>query len=200
MLNQNSRIPVALQAVFLESNRGHEVNTPPPGNIAIRVFKSFFQANNEPRKRGFFGLRRPILSRKQKDDTSINHSMHSNSRRLFSKMEPQRQVLLRSSKVPHVSKAPFHDIYIQYESPMTSRRTMTTSSSSKTSPPGKLRNTYKQTRKNSIHQESCFEEDNSSASSITYMGNKEVRISSINPAMSKVRTKINRNDTNFRLI
>jgi hypothetical protein len=43
MTNQNCRVPIALQEVFLASNRGQEVHTPPPGNIAMRVFKSIFQ-------------------------------------------------------------------------------------------------------------------------------------------------------------
>jgi hypothetical protein len=34
------RIPASLQAVFLASNRGNEVNTPPPRNAA---FKTFFR-------------------------------------------------------------------------------------------------------------------------------------------------------------
>jgi hypothetical protein len=42
-----SRIPVSLQAVFLASNRGQEVNKPPPGNMASRVFSSVFK--NHPR-------------------------------------------------------------------------------------------------------------------------------------------------------
>jgi len=41
-----SRIPASLQAVFLASNRGHEVNRPPPRNAAFKVFK----------RRGFGGL------------------------------------------------------------------------------------------------------------------------------------------------
>jgi len=34
-----SRIPASLQAVFLASNRGHEVNRPPPRNAAFKVFQ-----------------------------------------------------------------------------------------------------------------------------------------------------------------
>lgn len=33
------RIPVALQAVFLASNRGEDVHQPPPGRVASRVFR-----------------------------------------------------------------------------------------------------------------------------------------------------------------
>ena len=35
-----SRIPVALQAVFLASNRGYEVNKPPPEQVASKVYGS----------------------------------------------------------------------------------------------------------------------------------------------------------------
>ena len=35
-----SRIPLALQAIFLTSNRGKDVNTPPPQKVA---FKTFFR-------------------------------------------------------------------------------------------------------------------------------------------------------------
>lgn len=34
-----SRIPVALQAVFLASNRGEEVHKPPPGRVANGIFR-----------------------------------------------------------------------------------------------------------------------------------------------------------------
>ena len=37
---EEERIPVALQAVFLASNRGKEVNEPPPGRIASKSFKT----------------------------------------------------------------------------------------------------------------------------------------------------------------
>ena len=36
---ETERIPVAFQAVFLASNRGKEVNEPPPGCIASKSFK-----------------------------------------------------------------------------------------------------------------------------------------------------------------
>lgn len=35
---RSERIPVELQAVFLASNRGEEVHTPPPNSIAFRYF------------------------------------------------------------------------------------------------------------------------------------------------------------------
>ena len=42
----HGRIPLALQAVFLASNRGEEVHTPPPGKVAFRMFQSMFQRGN----------------------------------------------------------------------------------------------------------------------------------------------------------
>jgi hypothetical protein len=36
--NFGGRIPASLQAVFLASNRGHEVHTPPPRKVAFKVF------------------------------------------------------------------------------------------------------------------------------------------------------------------
>ena len=35
---QQARIPVTLQAVFLASNRGRDVNKPPPASVASKVF------------------------------------------------------------------------------------------------------------------------------------------------------------------
>lgn len=42
---RQGRIPLALQAVFLASNRGKEVNKPPPNRVCNKVFKNnwFFQ-------------------------------------------------------------------------------------------------------------------------------------------------------------
>jgi hypothetical protein len=36
----NTRIPMSLQAVFLNGNRGHEVNIPPPDTSAMKIFRS----------------------------------------------------------------------------------------------------------------------------------------------------------------
>lgn len=33
-----ARIPLALQSIFLNGNRGVVVNTPPPGNVAMKKF------------------------------------------------------------------------------------------------------------------------------------------------------------------
>lgn len=54
-----SRVPVELQAVFLASNRGQEVNKPPPGRLANRVFTL-----RNPRK--WFWNRRGKKSKKAK--------------------------------------------------------------------------------------------------------------------------------------
>ena len=72
----NGRIPLELQAVFLASNRGEEVHTPPPGNVAFRMFQSIFhRSSNKPQQkqgavvsktttgRGFFGLQKNRLRR-----------------------------------------------------------------------------------------------------------------------------------------
>lgn len=41
-VNVSSRIPSTLQAVFLASNRGNVVNTPPPRQVAFKTFRSWF--------------------------------------------------------------------------------------------------------------------------------------------------------------
>lgn len=48
-----SRIPLALQAVFLASNRGHDVHEPPPAQTANRSFGHFWKrrANAGPKPR-----------------------------------------------------------------------------------------------------------------------------------------------------
>jgi hypothetical protein len=40
---RKSRIPLALQAVFLASNRGHDVHEPPPAQTANRSFGRFWK-------------------------------------------------------------------------------------------------------------------------------------------------------------
>jgi hypothetical protein len=40
--SERQRVPLSLQALFLASNRGQIINSPPPGNVAIRVFRSIF--------------------------------------------------------------------------------------------------------------------------------------------------------------
>jgi hypothetical protein len=37
-VRSGSRIPLSLQAVFLTSNRGKDVNTPPPHRVAYKTF------------------------------------------------------------------------------------------------------------------------------------------------------------------
>jgi hypothetical protein len=41
------RLPAALQAVFLASNRGEEVNTPPPRNLAFKVFSRMLSSKEK---------------------------------------------------------------------------------------------------------------------------------------------------------
>jgi hypothetical protein len=43
MQSERRRVPLSLQAVFVASNRGQNINAPPPGNVAIRVFQSIFR-------------------------------------------------------------------------------------------------------------------------------------------------------------
>ena len=47
------RIPLALQAVFLASNRGEEVHIPPPGKVANRIFpiRSWFKKRREEKSK-----------------------------------------------------------------------------------------------------------------------------------------------------
>ena len=69
-----SRIPVALQAVFLASNRGQEVHTPPPGRLVNRVF--VFRGNGPraprasyPRRNGPRGPRKWLWSLTRRKST-----------------------------------------------------------------------------------------------------------------------------------
>jgi hypothetical protein len=50
---QKARIPATLQAVFLASNRGKEVNKPPPASVASKVFfhNWLFQRQAESKER-----------------------------------------------------------------------------------------------------------------------------------------------------
>jgi hypothetical protein len=43
-LPQGGRIPQALQAIFLESNRGEEVHKPPSAGISFKVFTKWFDS------------------------------------------------------------------------------------------------------------------------------------------------------------
>jgi hypothetical protein len=45
--NFGGRIPASLQAVFLASNRGHEVNTPPPRKVAFKTFSYILNLKNK---------------------------------------------------------------------------------------------------------------------------------------------------------
>jgi myo-inositol-1-phosphate synthase len=63
--HQEGRIPATLQAVFLASNRGREVNKPPPGKAGSKVFfhNWLFQREAESKERDTHLLRK----RKVKD-------------------------------------------------------------------------------------------------------------------------------------
>jgi hypothetical protein len=45
--SRQGRIPAALQAVFLASNRGEEVNTPPPRNLAFKIFSRMLRSKSK---------------------------------------------------------------------------------------------------------------------------------------------------------
>lgn len=118
----HGRIPVALQAVFLASNRGEEVNTPPPGNVAFRMFQSMFQRNNnkqtqEPASqanRGFFGMTKTRMRRASTKDIIHN-----------SKGQPRRA---SATHVPSFGErtCPIRDISFECASPTRSRQTTST--------------------------------------------------------------------------
>lgn len=57
---RQSRIPTALQSVFLASNRGNNVNKPPPDHSAQKVFYRnwFFQRQAGSKGRSFFGKKK----------------------------------------------------------------------------------------------------------------------------------------------
>ena len=130
MKQSNGRIPLELQAVFLASNRGEEVHTPPPGNVAFRMFQSIFQrSSNKPQQipagttttkttttRGFFGLQ-------------MNRSRRSSAKEIIvdGKVKGQQR---RSSTANATSFAertcPVRDISFQTASPTRSRQTVTT--------------------------------------------------------------------------
>jgi hypothetical protein len=48
--NLGGRIPASLQAVFLASNRGHEVNTPPPRKVAFKTFSYILNLKSKRRQ------------------------------------------------------------------------------------------------------------------------------------------------------
>ncbi len=57
--SRQGRIPATLQAVFLASNRGRDVNKPPPAKVASKVFFRNWlfqrQAGSKEKRGGFFG-------------------------------------------------------------------------------------------------------------------------------------------------
>lgn len=87
---RHSRIPLTLQAVFLASNRGRDVNKPPPERVAYKVFfrnwlfqrqahsgkgaKSgiFGKKQTVPEKRNLQPVKAPIPQKTQPDQTVAN--------------------------------------------------------------------------------------------------------------------------------
>eukprot|EP00977_Amphora_coffeiformis_P024980 scaffold17818_cov199-Amphora_coffeaeformis.AAC.4 len=69
-----SRIPLALQSVFLAANQGHEVELPPPDSSACKVYK------HKSASRRWFGLGRRFSMKKESPDSS-NHSSESLARK-----------------------------------------------------------------------------------------------------------------------
>jgi hypothetical protein len=57
--SRQGRIPATLQAVFLASNRGNEVNKPPPAKVASKVYLRGWlfqrQAGSKESRGGLFG-------------------------------------------------------------------------------------------------------------------------------------------------
>ena len=70
MPSERRRIPLTLQAVFVASNRGRRVNSPPPGNVAIRMFRYIFPHSPSHRT-----LRRTNSIVKSELDTIIQSSI-----------------------------------------------------------------------------------------------------------------------------
>lgn len=69
--SRQSRIPATLQAVFLASNRGKEVNKPPPAQVGNKVFfRNWFLQRKPTSKRAGFGSDRSLSS-----ETSTGRSM-----------------------------------------------------------------------------------------------------------------------------
>ena len=110
----NSRIPLELQEVFLASNRGQEVHTPP--STAFRVFQSFFQRSKKPQQapattRGFFGLQR---SRRSCSKKNVNDGKTT-----------RRASLTKITSLTEQT-CPVRDISFQCASPTRSYQTITT--------------------------------------------------------------------------
>jgi hypothetical protein len=97
-----SRIPVALQAVFLASNRGQEVHKPPPGNVASRVFSQFFGRKQRNPRRWF--------NRKRNGDQKVKESQKNQG------VLRKQQRSQRSLESSHVLAGPVTEIFIERDS------------------------------------------------------------------------------------
>lgn len=75
------RIPVALQQVFLQSNRGEEVHVPPSKNMASRIFRTLTfrgrRNTNPKRNRNDARKNHPISS--QTTTTTLDHTTTNSS-------------------------------------------------------------------------------------------------------------------------
>jgi ankyrin repeat protein len=93
------RIPMALQQVFLASNRGKEVNKPPPGGVAVKVFKRtwFWQKKSSITRSGSSShskkdkdkKSRNPLSRKKKDPSKHSDKKKKKKKDSSSNESPQ---------------------------------------------------------------------------------------------------------------
>lgn len=92
---RGTRIPFALQAVFLASNRGKEVHKPPPDHAASKVFFRnwlFQRKSNSSKKNGF--------DRENDEETKEKRSWTGFAKKSAGKsvrLSPEENVLLESS-------------------------------------------------------------------------------------------------------
>jgi hypothetical protein len=72
--SRQGRIPATLQAVFLASNRGRDVNKPPPEKVASKVYLRNWlfqrQAGSKERRGSLFGSMGKRKSKKSKKSKS----------------------------------------------------------------------------------------------------------------------------------
>lgn len=112
VLKKHLRIPIALQAVFLESCRDGIVNTPPPSNVAIKVFpwsgstKNVLPGNGQESRgrRVAFGTDRSLSVQSSGSWDSATKSSNSSCRSLPLKrhQKPTRGILSESPPYVHV--------------------------------------------------------------------------------------------------
>jgi hypothetical protein len=72
---ESSRIPLALQSIFLNGNRGKVVDVPPPGKAAMKVFKRWIwrdAASKANSKKSFANTANASFSEDTDDDVSYD--------------------------------------------------------------------------------------------------------------------------------